>query len=174
MTDTDIPAVSSVRVSGWQSAYAGIVPQPYLDAMSVEADTDQRRTWFALSRGRVTDLVAVDDAEVVGWAALGPYRATGTEPDAGAGELYALYVQPRLIGTGIGRALIDAVHARAADRNFTSVRLWVLADNARARRFYEMAGYTTDGAVRTDEYGGVSLRDVRYGRAIPRYRAAER
>ncbi|WKK27415.1 hypothetical protein QZH56_09500 [Streptomyces olivoreticuli] len=38
----------------------------------------------------------------MGWAGFGPYR--GAEADTG--ELYALYVHPRLIGTGVGRTLL--------------------------------------------------------------------
>ncbi|MFJ6699818.1 hypothetical protein ACIQM4_27640 [Streptomyces sp. NPDC091272] len=36
MDAADVEAVSTIRVRGWQAAYAGIVPQTYLDAMTVE------------------------------------------------------------------------------------------------------------------------------------------
>src|SRR5689334_8382516 len=137
MTGADIDAVSALRVRGWQSAYAGIVPQGYLDAMSAPQDAARRREWFAGDTGRVENLVTSDATGVTGWAAHGPYRGEGAEP--GDGELYAIYVRPDRIGTGTGRALIGAVRARAADRGFPRLRLWVLADNVRARRFYEKA-----------------------------------
>ncbi|MEW2575476.1 GNAT family N-acetyltransferase [Streptomyces syringium] len=164
MTEADIEAVSGIRVTGWQTAYAGVVPQPYLDAMTVEDDARQRRTWFTLSRGQALDLVAVDDAAVpVGWASLGQYRGEGEERP---GELYALYVRPDLIGTGVGRLLLQEVHRHAAARRFDSMLLWVLRDNPRARRFYETAGYTADGAVRSDLYGEVEFPEVRYRRTL--------
>jgi hypothetical protein len=39
---------------------------------------------------------------------------------------------------------------------------WVLPDNARARRFYEVAGWITDGIQRTSEVLGVVVPEVRY------------
>uniref|UniRef100_UPI0035324AA9 hypothetical protein n=1 Tax=Streptomyces castrisilvae TaxID=3033811 RepID=UPI0035324AA9 len=38
MDEADIKAVSTIRVRGWQAAYADIVPRTYLDAMTVEGD----------------------------------------------------------------------------------------------------------------------------------------
>jgi GNAT superfamily N-acetyltransferase len=166
MTEADIDAVSAIRVSGWQAAYAGIVPASYLDAMSVTADAAARRERLATDGGRAENLVALDadGAEVTGWACHGPNRG---EPDGSAnGELYALYVRPDLIGGGVGRALMDTVLVRAADRRFSRLLLWVLADNARARRFYEHAGFAPDGVEQTDDYDGVPLRELRYVRAL--------
>ncbi|MFB7254468.1 GNAT family N-acetyltransferase [Streptomyces nojiriensis] len=156
MTEADVAAVSEIRVTGWQAAYAGIVPQSYLDRMTVEADAHRRRQYFTKPDKATIDLVAVDtQGAVVGWACLGP------SPTA-AGELYALYVRPSLTGSGIGAALLRAVHAEVLARGFGSVLLWVLTDNTRARRFYERAGYVADGAVQADDYDGVSLTEVRY------------
>jgi len=42
----------------------------------------------------------------------------------------------------------------------------VLPDNARARRFYEVAGWTTDGTRRTSEVLGVVVPEVRYRRRL--------
>ncbi|MFI8361933.1 GNAT family N-acetyltransferase [Streptomyces sp. NPDC085612] len=168
MTGTDIEAVSAIRVTGWRTAYAGIVPRTWLERMTVEEDARERRRRFASAPGGVYDLVAVDArGAVVGWACLGP------GPDEGAGgrgtrtgELYALYVLPALVGSGVGRTLIEAVHARARELGLGRLLLWVLEDNARARRFYERAGYAADGAVQADEYDGVSLPEVRYRLAL--------
>ncbi|MEV7169495.1 GNAT family N-acetyltransferase [Streptomyces sp. NPDC093224] len=168
MTGADIEAVSAIRVTGWRTAYAGVVPRTWLERMTVEEDARERRRRFASAPAGVYDLVAVDaGGAVVGWACL------GSGPDEGAGgtgtrtgELYALYVLPALVGSGVGRALIEAVHARARELGLGRLLLWVLDDNARARRFYERAGYAADGAVQADEYDGVSLPEVRYGLAL--------
>lgn len=165
MTEADVPAVSEIRVTGWQKAYAGIVPQSYLDGMTVEADRERRLSHFGRPKGSTVDLVAVGaDGRVVGWACLGPCRDSGD--GTAVGELYTLYVRPSLTGSGIGRTLLDAVHGRARAEGFGLMLLWVLTDNARARRFYERAGYSADGAVRTDDYDSVSVPEVRYRRAL--------
>jgi GNAT superfamily N-acetyltransferase len=164
MTEADVPAVSEIRVTGWKAAYAGIVPQPFLDGMTVEADAQQRRRNFERSKERVTNLVAADTRAVVGWACLGPLRGSGIS--TAAVELYALYVQPSLAGTGIGRRLLEAVHSRAHADGFDLMLLWVLTDNVPARRFYERAGYVADGGVKAEDYDGESISEVRYPRPV--------
>jgi hypothetical protein len=42
------------------------------------------------------------------------------------------------------------------------VYLWVAEANPRARRFYEREGWTADGGVKIEEFGGRPLREVRY------------
>lgn len=44
--------------------------------------------------------------------------------------------------------------------------LWVLKGNARARRFYERAGFRPDGAEEPFEVEGVAVPEVRYVRAL--------
>lgn len=166
MTADDIPAVAEIRVRGWQAAYAGIVPGSYLDAMDPAQDADRRRQALAAgSGGRVRNLVAEDaDGTVTGWAAFGPYR--GLPDGTRDGELYALYVRPERIGTGLGSALTAAVLADSARLGRARLLLWVLEANARARRFYTAAGFAPDGAHTSDTYDGVEVREMRYVREL--------
>jgi GNAT superfamily N-acetyltransferase len=66
--------------------------------------------------------------------------------------LERLYVVPERWGTGLG----DALHGQAIEvvRDLGSVRchLWVLEDNARARRFYERRGWQENGETRVVEF----------------------
>ncbi|MFH8344389.1 GNAT family N-acetyltransferase [Streptomyces sp. NPDC018045] len=165
----DVDAVAAIRVRGWQAAYAGLMPQAYLDGMSAAEDAAERRARFAVAPPEVVGLVAEQGGGLVGWAAFGPVRAVGGEPPhpAPEGELYALYLLPERIGTGVGRALMDACLLRAAQQGFRSLRLWVLKGNARARRFYERAGFRADGAEETYEVAGAAVPEVRYLRALP-------
>ena len=61
------------------------------------------------------------------------------------GQLANLYVEPDVLGQGIGSALLDHAKTRRPD----GFRLWVFQENARARRFYVRHGCTlvelTDG-----------------------------
>ncbi|MFE5742012.1 GNAT family N-acetyltransferase [Streptomyces celluloflavus] len=183
MTEADIDAVSAVRVQGWQAAYTGLMPQAYLDAMSVARDAAERRSRFGRRLPQACDLVAVREGAVAGWAALGPARdpdlsgtpdtpdtpgvsdAPGVAPPA-AGELFALYVTPGLIGTGIGRALLTAGLDRARAAGWETLCLWVVRGNTRARRFYERAGFVPDGAEEAYEVAGVNVPEVRYRRPV--------
>jgi RimJ/RimL family protein N-acetyltransferase len=66
--------------------------------------------------------------------------------------------------TGAGRALLQAAQAELARLGLEETVLWVLPANARARRFYEIAGWVADGASRTTEVLGVVVPEVRYRR----------
>ncbi|MES9522573.1 GNAT family N-acetyltransferase [Streptomyces capoamus] len=160
MTLADCDRVSAIRARGWQHAYRGLMPQAYLDGLSATADAERRRAGFARRAAGVVDLVAERDGTVLGWAACGPYRGGGAA--AGDAELYAIYVDPAHLGTGIGRALLGASLERCAA--CPRVLLWVLRDNAPARRFYERAGFRPDGAQELFEVGGVRVPEVRYVR----------
>ncbi|MEV2243164.1 GNAT family N-acetyltransferase [Streptomyces sp. NPDC049970] len=160
----DCAAVAEIRVRGWQHAYAGLIPRAYLDAMDVAGDAERRRAHLTTEGGPVNLVAGTPDAAVTGWACYGPCRDDAA-PD-GSAELFAIYVHPDRIGTGAGRALLAEATGRAAADGFGRMTLWVLKENARARRFYERAGFGPDGAEETFEAGGALVPEVRYGRAL--------
>ncbi|MET7766736.1 GNAT family N-acetyltransferase [Streptomyces sp. NPDC005393] len=172
MAESDIDAVAAVRVRGWQKAYTGLMPQAYLDGLSVEEDAERRREFFSRGVGDVVNLVAetgtAEDGgdEVVGWSCFGPYR--DRDLPAGDAELYALYVRPALVGTGVGRALLTESLHLVAQRGFPRLRLWVLRDNTRARCFYARAGFAPDGGAEAYEVDGVAVPEVRYALRLTR------
>jgi len=66
-----------------------------------------------------------------------------------------------------GRELMTATLDFLANLGYTQVTLWVLDTNARARRFYEAAGFRADGALKVDDGRGFPLSEVRYRRSLP-------
>lgn len=144
----EMHATEEVRVASWQVAYRGLVPDDVLDGLRV---TPEKVAWLEqrYDANEAGSLVAVDAGRVVGMAFHGPCR---DEDRWGEPELYALYVLPSHRGTGAGRRLLDAC------RPVTS--LWVLADNARARRFYEKNGFRPESTKEITF--GVPLLEVRY------------
>ncbi|MFE9843985.1 GNAT family N-acetyltransferase [Streptomyces goshikiensis] len=163
MTASDVDAVSALRIAGWRYAYAGLLPRAYLDGLDVAADAAERRERFAAPAPGVTQLVAESaDGAVAGWACFGPARDEDLPP--GEGELYALYARPDLIGSGVGRALMDQVLGLSP---YPGMRLWVVEGNDRARRFYERAGFGPDGGTCADPVADVPVPEVRYHRPRP-------
>ena len=82
------------------------MPDEHLDGLPPE---EQAAGWErGLSRDRDQDpvLVAEEVGRVVGFAVVGPAQ----DPE-GAGELYAINVDPDHWGTGVGRALLAAARA---------------------------------------------------------------
>jgi GNAT superfamily N-acetyltransferase len=63
--------------------------------------------------------------------------------------LHGFYVVPERWGSGVA----DALHEAAlAPLDCAEVKLWVLEENARARRFYEKRGWERNGEERVVEY----------------------
>ena len=164
MTLDDCARVAEIRVRGWQSAYKGLIPQSYLDELSVSEDATRRRRNLEQGDGTVVNLVAERDGTVVGWACHGPHR--DSEVRTGEVELYAIYVHPDLVGQGVGRALLRESASRCAAAGHERMLLWVLKENTPARCFYERAGFRPDGAEELFEAGGVAVPEVRYARML--------
>ncbi|HKY52126.1 MAG TPA: GNAT family N-acetyltransferase [Candidatus Limnocylindria bacterium] len=159
----DAAAIARVHVRTWQAAYRGLLPDSYLRSLDAELDERTAR-WEgfidAAAARRQTQIVAVDDEQVVGFVTFGP---SDEHPhDGRSGEVYAIYVQPSHWDRGYGRALFTAAQRGLAAAGFETATLWVLATNGRARRFYELAGWTVDGATKTDRRRSVVLHEVRY------------
>ena len=167
-TDRDAPKIAGVHIRTWQTAYRGQLPDDFLDRMS--ASFERRTTFWAqeiAQRASAEDraiLVAEEDGEVVGFGTCGPSEDEPFDPSVG--EVYSIYVDPEHWDHGHGRALFDAVTAILQKAGFKEATLWVLGTNARARRFYEIAGWRADGATKTDQRGLVALHEVRYRRSL--------
>jgi ribosomal protein S18 acetylase RimI-like enzyme len=146
-------------VRTWRAAYVDIVPQAFLDGLSV----DKRETAFreAITRWKPEMWVATHEAQVIGWIGFGPSRDAGVAPEVG--EIEAIYVLPEHWSTGAGRELWRAGARRLGERGFTSITLWVLEENVRAMRFYSAAGMQPNPASRKLlSIGGKQLAEVRY------------
>lgn len=146
----------------WQSAYRDLLPAAYLAGLDPAALV---RGWEPLldTPERARLLVAEGPGTgVVGFANVGPYRLPDGTLDGTYGEIRSCYVDPDAWRHGAGRALVRASVAVLQEAGPRPVRLWVVAENDRARRFYERLGFQPDGAHDTYEAGGVALRTVRY------------
>lgn len=159
-TDEDVMAIAQIHVAGWRTSYRGILPASLLEGLTVE---ERMTLWSDGIRGiGVSTFVATNGARVVGFARICPPRAIAAPP-ADAAEISHLYVDPALQGHGAGRMLLEHSLQEAQDRGYQSAILWVLAENHRARKFYESFGFVPDGAQRTDpEFLGGDAVEVRY------------
>ncbi|MFF3350040.1 GNAT family N-acetyltransferase [Streptomyces sp. NPDC002779] len=164
MVYADCDRVAEIRVGGWRTAYRGLLPQGYLDGLSVAEDAERHRARFTQGYGGAVNLIAERHGGTVGWACHGPYRAEDL-PGEDA-ELYAIYVDPGRYGAGIGQALLQESIRRCAAAGYPRMLLWVLKENTGARRFYERAGFLPDGAEEPFEVDGVLVPEVRYAREL--------
>lgn len=157
----DLRAVSTLHIRSWQQAYRGMMPQDHLDSLDVEAAVARRVGNWPPPGTHVAEL----NSRIAGWLGIGPYRDEDAPP--GSGEIYAIYVDPAHWANGVGRALMSYGLALLADQQLQPVFLWVLLENAQARRFYERHGFAADGAQEDYEVGGARVPEVRYRRDEP-------
>ena len=164
-TRRDAEGIAQARIGGWRAAYRGIVPDAFLDDMSVEADLERMNAW-AWNAESAPHWVCEVDGRVVGWASmLMPARDASLGEDVA--EIVACYVRPALWGRGLGRRLITTALDAARSLEKTALVLWVLADNAPAQRFYHRLGFTLDGARKVESHiPGVMLDVVRMRRSL--------
>jgi GNAT superfamily N-acetyltransferase len=74
----------------------------------------------------------------------------------------AIYLDPAVWRRGHGRELMSWAKDLARARGWARMTLWVLRDNAPARRFYEAEGFRADGQARDKAIGGAAIAELRY------------
>ena len=136
----DAAAIGRVHVRAWQAAYrGGLMPEPYLDALSVEerAVLWRQRLEEACSAPSAV-LVAEDEGRAVaGFIEVG---AAEHDADVSTGEVRALNVDPDHLGAGAGCDLLAWGVELLCRAGFARAMLWVHPLNTRACRFYRLHG----------------------------------
>lgn len=161
---SDAEAIATINVAAWQAGYRGLIPDVVLDTLEAAQRVQGRRAWLAEDPGEQRHWVACVAATVVGYADTGPAR--DDDLPRGTAEVYTLYLDPAHWGTGAGRVLFAHAVSDLAGRGFGRVVLWVIDGNARARRFYEAAGWAADGASKDSDIDGHPFCEVRYHLAV--------
>ena len=161
----DSEGIARVHTRSWQSAYRGLLPDEWLDALRWE---DRKIRWDAIlsttTKGKVY-VAANTQNEIIGFASIGPSRDEDAARDE-VHELYAIYLTPENWRSGIGSALfLKSIKNVSESAKWLS--LWVLKDNVRGRRFYERLGFTLDGATKMAEIDGYQLEELRYRIPLP-------
>jgi GNAT superfamily N-acetyltransferase len=143
-----------------------LLPDDFLASLSGAGLEERWRRTVGESSDRV--YVAENAQGVIGFASGGRERAG----EVGySGELYAIYVIREAEHQGHGRRLVQAVVGGLRDMGLEDMIVWVLRDNASARKFYERLGGVyiraqpmTIGSAQLEEvsYGWRSLDDVAY------------
>ncbi len=103
----DAQRLAEINVLSWQHAYAGIVPDAYLEALDAQTLRDRWLARIEDPGDRVT-LCAELDGQVAAYAVVGDYRVqqdAASEDVTGWGELYAIYTDPDLQRRGAGQAV---------------------------------------------------------------------
>lgn len=161
-TAGDAEALARVHIDSWRVAYRGLVPDSFLAGL----DYDRRVTRFReqLEAGLGETYVAEREGRILGFLILDGCR----DPDVDTrttGEIWGIYLGPHYWRRGAGTLLCRYAEQLLASRGYREIKLWVLAGNSSARRFYEAMGFQADGASKVLDLGA-PLEAVRYGKRV--------
>ena len=163
-TRADAGAIADIHVAAWRVAYRELMPQSYLETLSID---ERARMWekTIAQPGPAQLALAELDGELAGFCLYGPSRDRLAETDVA--ELYAVNVHPARWRQGAGKLLCAHALREAAAREHSAMTLWVISGNGRARHFYQRLGFATDGAARINtQLIGSPFDEVRYGKSI--------
>jgi N-acetylglutamate synthase-like GNAT family acetyltransferase len=162
----DAPAIAQVHVDTWRSSYGGIIPQAYLDTMTVQNRTFVWARLLERKEPALTTLVSEDhDQRIIGFVSGGRLRHQDERYQAEISSLYVLRSHQR---ESHGRRLFLAACNRLAGHGLQGVFVWVLAESP-SRTFYAKLG-GEQVAEMSRSFAGKPLKEVGYGwRETPRY-----
>ncbi|WKL01227.1 GNAT family N-acetyltransferase [Paenibacillus amylolyticus] len=155
----DAQGIAHVHTESWKTTYRGIVPDDFLDHLTIESRLSQ---WEKTIRSGEKDQILVvaeqDDGNIVGFACGGKEREGKLPYD---GELYAIYLLKEVQQAGIGQQLATHVVNHLQIQNMKRLIIWALERNS-ACRFYEKMG-GTPVHTQSIRIAGQDLIEVGYG-----------
>jgi hypothetical protein len=159
----DVVPLADAHVRSWQRHYAGILPEPWLRDLRPSLWLG---SWSALTTdGRHESYLASVDGRPVGFTTVGPAKEE-TGP-AGSGEIFTFYTDLDATTPVLPYRLMRAALSALRRRGLDPVRLWVLEDNLRARRYFSACGFVADGGERRTRIAETDLGVLRYVHTAP-------
>jgi GNAT superfamily N-acetyltransferase len=154
----DAERVARVQLSTWRTAYGDVLPAEALAVPEEQAAALWLRAIELPPSPRHRVLVAMEAAELVGFAASGPAE----DVDVEGVELTALVVEPRWGRRGHGSRLLAATvdHWRQDGNEGRAVH-WAWERDTATRSFLTGAGWELDGTARGLDTGPRVERQVR-------------
>jgi len=148
----DVPALCRLGAATFRETYGPISDPREVDEYADENFTpDKVAAWFRKPCART--LLALAGDTPAGYAHLRHAKVPACVADRQAIELSRLYLLGTAQGAGLGRAMMAAALAQAAELQARSVWLGAYDRNVRALAFYARHGFTRVG-THEFEFGG--------------------
>lgn len=142
----DAAAIAAVHVKAWQTTYAGIIEQSYLDTLSINQRLKLRKK--ILDKNIDIHLVATFNGKIIAFYDAGRllFHENQNLSDnqlksrKERGEIYAIYILQDHQHLGIGKAMFQIGSNKLKKSELTPFIAWVLKDNHQAIKFYAAMG----------------------------------
>ncbi|MGO1598183.1 MAG: GNAT family N-acetyltransferase [Brachybacterium sp.] len=145
----DAAGVGAMHFASFVETYSELAAPDFWDRATAERSIEN---WRRMLDAGIPAMLAEAEGAVVGLAVVSVAVTRDEIEPVRDRELTNLYVLAQHQGSGIGRALLEAVLPAGAP-----AQLWVAQGNPQAVRFYERHGFAADGAtVDGSGFGGIA------------------
>ena len=154
----DAESVAQVHVASWQSAFKGLMPDDFLNALSV---SERAEAWQKNMHEHYGSLWVIEDAggNICGFSCSD--KAITSREYGFDGEIFGIHIHPKAKRMGYGRQLMASAFSYLQSLDCQNVGLWTLRDQNPARHFYDTLGGKII-AQKTRNFGGRDLETVAY------------
>ena len=124
----DLEQVAEIIVTGWKTAYKGIIDDNYLNSLTIE------KRYSKLLGNYLEDefIVAELNSKIVGFSRYTLYNKSNKIKNVD-GEIFSIYVRPDLKRNGIGTAIFTYVMNQFKRNGTKSIILGCLKENYPSR-----------------------------------------
>jgi len=129
--------IAKLIVSGWQTAYKGLIDDKFLYNMSVEIMAKNWKANIATQNADNNIYVYEKNDQILGIIRFGKPDDTSSNYNA---EIHVLYVEPTLKRNGIGTKLFEFATDKFIKNKTTNIIIWCLKGNIPSIKFYEKMG----------------------------------
>jgi phosphinothricin acetyltransferase len=138
--DGDVPAISDLNNALIATTTVAWTEEP--------ETLEHRRAWFATQQARGHPVMVVEvEGTVVGFASYDDFRDSKKWPGYRFTVEHSIHVAVSHAGRGIGRALLEALVARAAASGAHTMIAAIDAENTGSITFHEHLGFTEVGRL---------------------------
>ena len=134
------------------------MPDDYLASLSTQQRAGVFRDRIQQLPSKQAIFVALDQDDVVGFGVSGPTRESELGTD---GEIFAINIVNAAKRKGLGLRLMNAMAEGLVHSGFAGAGLWVIEENAPARRFYEVLG-GREAMKKDQQFGDRTLVELGY------------
>ena len=157
--EAEAEQLAGIKSSYIRSLYRGFLADDYLRE-ATQAFYLPEITWMMQDEKSHMDVLEMD-GHAVGFIV---YGVDPNDPECGLIREEA--IQPEY-GRREKDALVQHAIRQLAAMGFSTIHLWVLQDNFRARYLFESVGFRHDGMVRVAPRDGLQLNIARYAYQVP-------
>lgn len=120
---------------------------------------EQRREWFSHYGGKYPLIVAEVEGKVAGYCGISPFR---TKPAYSRTAEISIYVDPQMVGKGIGKQLMSEMIHRAIQHGYHVIVSGITGGNEASFRLHEQFGFQLAGSFKEIGFKFGQWQDVHF------------